>query len=251
MGTWICHLRIAEQLLAEIPGLDESAFSMGNVAPDFGIANEDGTAYDPPKEVTHFTEGDSEGTTIRDLIFYRTYLAPVRPDEDIKRYSFLLGYFFHLLTDGLWKVRIWRPSKRYFEDIVTLRGEFGAGLDFKVDWYNLDQCYVRDNPNCLFWRVFLKAPLPRLYLPYMTDDMISHQVEVIRKFYSQPEPSVLDRPYPYLNETAMSLFINDAAASILSLHNRLRYELPPPDLDSALRLLGVSDLEAFPPPLGD
>ena len=54
MGTWISHLRIAEQLLTAMPQLDEVAFIYGNLAPDSGLPNADWSAFDPPKEVTHF-----------------------------------------------------------------------------------------------------------------------------------------------------------------------------------------------------
>src|SRR5262245_39081459 len=62
MGTWISHLRIAENLLAQIPGLDEVAFAYGNLAPDSGLPNADWTIFDPPKTVTHFLRvGEDEG----------------------------------------------------------------------------------------------------------------------------------------------------------------------------------------------
>jgi len=62
MGTWISHLRIAEQLLTAMPQLDEVAFIYGNLAPDSGLPNADWSAFDPPKEVTHFLRpGEDEG----------------------------------------------------------------------------------------------------------------------------------------------------------------------------------------------
>jgi hypothetical protein len=42
MATWIAHLRLAENLLERIPGLDEAQFAIGNVAPDSGIPDENG-----------------------------------------------------------------------------------------------------------------------------------------------------------------------------------------------------------------
>ncbi len=67
MGTWIGHLRIAENLLAVLPHLDEVAFAFGSLAPDSGVPNEDWSQFDPPKEVTHFLRpGEDEGR-IKDL----------------------------------------------------------------------------------------------------------------------------------------------------------------------------------------
>lgn len=54
MGTWISHLRIAENFLVEHPELDHTLFTIGNLAPDSGVPNEDWSQFDPPKEQTHF-----------------------------------------------------------------------------------------------------------------------------------------------------------------------------------------------------
>src|SRR5689334_6010474 len=106
MGTWIAHLRIAENLLPQFPEVDEVTFAFGNLSPDSGIPNEDWTQFDPPKEVTHFLrKGDGEDA-IFDLVYYKDYLANVNPAEDIKLYSFRLGYFFHLICDIIWAKRI-------------------------------------------------------------------------------------------------------------------------------------------------
>lgn len=41
MASWMVHLRIADKLLGRISDLDESAFVLGNIAPDSGVPNED------------------------------------------------------------------------------------------------------------------------------------------------------------------------------------------------------------------
>lgn len=112
MGTWICHLRLAENLLSRIPSLDPHAFAIGNIAPDSGIPDENWQTFNPPKHITHFGNED-ETWGIADLDFYRQYLMDVSPDDGV-RYSFLLGYFFHLVTDNLWAVEIWRPHKEKY-----------------------------------------------------------------------------------------------------------------------------------------
>ena len=45
MASWMIHLRVADLLMDKIPGLDEIAFVMGNIAPDSGVPNADWTAY--------------------------------------------------------------------------------------------------------------------------------------------------------------------------------------------------------------
>lgn len=105
MGTWIAHLHIADKLLAVLPGLDEAAFACGSLAPDSGVPNANRSAFDPPKEVTHFLKPGEAEDHIKDLEFYRAYLADLALYADPVRHSFLLGYFFHLLCDNLWSRR--------------------------------------------------------------------------------------------------------------------------------------------------
>jgi hypothetical protein len=40
MATWIAHLRLAENLLETIDGLEAASFALGNIAPDSGIPDE-------------------------------------------------------------------------------------------------------------------------------------------------------------------------------------------------------------------
>ena len=56
MASWMIHLRVADLLMDRIPGLDETAFVMGNIAPDSGVPNSDWTKFQPPKDVSHFNE---------------------------------------------------------------------------------------------------------------------------------------------------------------------------------------------------
>ena len=48
------HLRIADELLKHIDNIDETAFIMGNIAPNSGVPNEDWSEFHPPKTVSHF-----------------------------------------------------------------------------------------------------------------------------------------------------------------------------------------------------
>ena len=127
MGTWISHLRIAENLSSHFPGLDEVTFAFGNLSPDSGIPNADWTEFDPPKEVTHFLKQGEGEHAIHDLVYYGQYLAPVQPEDDIKLYSFRLGYFFHLICDIMWAKRIWDATNGALVD--TLVGHVDLVLD--------------------------------------------------------------------------------------------------------------------------
>ena len=54
MASWMVHLRIADALIDKLAGIDNTAFVIGNIAPDSGIPNDDWTAFTPPKTVTHY-----------------------------------------------------------------------------------------------------------------------------------------------------------------------------------------------------
>src|SRR4030095_5774445 len=138
MGTWISHLRIAENLLDHFPELDEITFTFGNLSPDSGIPNANWTEFDPPKEVTHFLQkGDGEHA-IHDLVFYKQYLANISPEDDRKLYSFRLGYFFHLICDIMWAKRIWDASKIAYQNELEIN-KSETIEKIKTDWYGLDQ----------------------------------------------------------------------------------------------------------------
>lgn len=251
MGTWICHLRIAENLLARWPELDEVAFTFGNLAPDSGVPNADWTAFDPPKEVTHFLlPGEDEGR-VKDLAFYRGYLADLSPQPDRARYSFVLGYFCHLACDNLWWKLIAKATGSIYAEFLAQRGR-SLWSDVKEDWYGLDQRYVRDQRESLFWRVFLTAPYPPAYLPFIPAAALHHQFDYIRKFYSQPDPAwVLDRPYPYLNETTMDRFVDETTAAIASICARLDELERLTGTHTALTLLAAHQVEPYTAPIGD
>ena len=52
MATWIVHLRLAENLMQMIEGLDAPQFAIGNIAPDSGMPDEKWEKFEPPVEVT-------------------------------------------------------------------------------------------------------------------------------------------------------------------------------------------------------
>lgn len=62
MASWMVHLRIADKLLDQIPGLSPVEFIMGNIAPDSGVPNEDWSSYTPSSTVSHFRKGGSLST---------------------------------------------------------------------------------------------------------------------------------------------------------------------------------------------
>lgn len=252
MGSWISHLRIAENVLSQINWLDETAFTFGNLAPDSGLPNADWTQFDPPKEVSHFLPSGAGEGAAQDLVFYREYVSPVDRSQNPVLASFLIGYFAHLVSDHLWAERIGKASREAFAPLFEANPEVKAWDMIKEDWYALDQRYVRDHTDCLFWRVFLQAPIPQSPLPFVRQDAFEHQMAYIRDFYSHPtEGWVLDRPYPYLSETSMQRFVDETSTALVRIL-RLLATLPAPEgLTSATSLLTSAETAPFTPPLGD
>ena len=54
MASWMVHLRIADKLLDQIPGLSPTEFIVGNIAPDSGVPIADWSAFSPPTKISHF-----------------------------------------------------------------------------------------------------------------------------------------------------------------------------------------------------
>lgn len=251
MGTWITHLRIAEKLLEDFPDLDKTTFAFGNLSPDSGIPNADWTEFDPPREITHFVDKGEEEQEIHDLVYYRQYLANIQPEDDIKLYSFRLGYFFHLICDILWARRIVVASKQQFKSLFETDRKKAVSL-VKDDWYGLDQLYVRDHPGHIFWRVIMTQSFPPSYLPFVQQKALHHQYNHIRKFYSEQEDKwFLSIPYHYLSEATMTRFIDDCTRAILIIHQRIQDTNTWQGLESSASLLPEQLTAPYEEPLGN
>ena len=248
MGTWICHLRVAEKLLPYFPELDKTAFTFGNLAPDSGIPNETWTEFDPPKEVTHFLQKGEGEDMIRDLVYFREYVASINPQDNIQKYSFRFGYFTHLICDILWSKRIGAATKIAFHEILEQDHLKAIGVR-KDDWYGLDQLYNRAHPEGLFWQVIHKMPSPPSYLPFVNEAALHHQYNHIRKFYGEPDPEFfVERKYPYLNEPTMTRMVKDTVQAALTILEKIKYT-DIGSLQSTAEILPQEFMLPYPMPL--
>ena len=106
MATWVTHLMIADSVLQHFPELDKHAFCVGNIAPDCNVENEDWSAFTPSREVTHWMQGQRKKASDCDA-FYEEYIAKRRGHiQTTEEYSFLMGYYAHLITDAAFQKMI-------------------------------------------------------------------------------------------------------------------------------------------------
>jgi hypothetical protein len=240
MATWIAHLRIAENLLAHIPNLDPGQFAIGNLAPDASIPDENWETFSPLPDVTHFKRSQSVHKDIADLDFYREYLADV-PISDTPRFSFRLGYFFHLITDNLWTIQVGKPTTERFPEQFAADDKFI--WEVKKDWYGLDHIYVREHPDCLYWRVFLEAQPFDVVLPdgdrqgmaasgdldFLPLEAITRHQGFVKAYYQMENDDIqemITRPKNYLSKEAMDRFVKDATEKIFHIYQIL-WPTPP------------------------
>lgn len=243
MATWIVHLRIAEKLLEQFPGLDAAQFAIGNVAPDSGVPDKNWENFDPPPKITHFQpEEVREGFRSEDLRFYREFLKDVSRENDPARFSFLLGYFFHLVTDNLWGVRIIKPTmEKYpqqFEDDSNFIWEV------KRDWYGLDFVHVRADPDGIFWQVFLPAEYTTQYLDFYPPEAIPQQLEYIKTYYQRQDEEVENRlrfsENIYLTAKEMDDFVDNAVRTIISIYDQILNQGVPLEHTTAMDIVGYT-----------
>ncbi len=239
MATWIVHLRLTENILDLIPNLDAGQFAVGNVAPDSGVPDENWENFDPPPPVTHFLSPEKEWVGSADLDFYRKHLVDITPEKEPERFSFRLGYFYHLLTDNLWREKVYRPTKAHFQEEFLNNPNFNS--DVKKDWYGLDLAYVCNNPECLFWRVFLDAQPTFCDLDFLPMSAVNQQLNHIKFFYQRDDDEINNHYRPsdtYLTQEDVDKFVAETTQRLYRVYQALWDEKTPvPDEKSILTIV--------------
>ena len=214
MASWMVHLRIADKLLDQIPGLSPTEFIVGNIAPDSGVPNADWSAFFPPTKISHFKNdsGDADPDRFAD----KYWTEAKRSNYTGREYSFFLGYLTHLLTDVAWVEKIWHPAKVTFAHI---RAEDPDNFIWKVkeDWYDLDFKYLRDHPNFRAFRFYHQAVgFENTFMEEFSSDAFDNRRAYITGWYLEGKEN-LDREYPYLTEIQMDVFTEETARWIFDI----------------------------------
>jgi len=218
MATWGVHIRIAEAILKENRfEVDKTSFLVGNIAPDAGMPNADWSQFTPPPEISHWKDDDN---IINPQLFFDSNLS--REIEDRKEWSFLVGYYVHLMTDVEW-VGMIEDTRKVNTDYDKLKTDKNFIWEIKKDWYDLDHKYFRDNPVNIFWTDFQYIKEFPNYLDYFSEDAIMSRMNYITEFYNNPSED-LDREYKYLQMKDMNLFLNKTVRIITDeLNSKLAY----------------------------
>lgn len=211
MATWITHLRIAEGLLNERISRDE--FLAGNIGPDSGVPNEDFSRFDPPRKTTHWKDCenkiDSEG-------FYNKYIKNSNRN-DIKQYSFYLGYYVHLYTDKIWRDFQKEIHYKKSYDKVIKNKDFTKDKGFvkkiKMSLDKLDSAFLEKNRENIFSACFCKIDNIDDYLDYFPKNAFNISIQNIKKYYLD-EKNFLSDSFVYLTEDEMDCFIDMATKYI-------------------------------------
>lgn len=205
MSNWITHCIVSDIILKNIPWLDEKGFCLGNVAPDCNIENADWTAFEPPREFTHFMSGKSKLTTDYEK-FFEMYVKCVGHISD-EHYSFLLGYYSHLITDFEHQ-KFLRDEKRVDNMLTRISEDFefsaifsdypktydGAKKAFGKlrtdDIVYFEHSYLKINPDSSYNRILRLTDSFPDYLDFLPKGAIPRKIRVM----AYKAPDEFERP---------------------------------------------------------
>ena len=214
MASWMVHLRIADEILRRVKSLSALEFTVGNIAPDSGVPNENWTVFTPSTDISHFKIARADGKMI---ISPEKFVAKYLPSDKLSTYtneqfSFYIGYLCHLMTDVLWIERIFDPTAR--RDPEFSDSDRSCVQKWKQDWYDLDFLYLEKHPDAIaFTRYRDAVGFENLFMDEFSLTAFDERRKYICGFYSESH-GPLDREYPYLTEEEMDSFVSDAAATI-------------------------------------
>lgn len=200
MATWGVHIRIAERFANKYNQLDEAKFAAGNIGADCGQPNKDKSNFTPSIKISHWYD---ENNKINAVNFYNAHLD--KGIEDREKWSFLVGYYIHLMTDIRWRQLIvdFKKTNSHYAKLNTDKKFIWT---IKKDWYDLDHVYFSEHPECIFFTAFQHIRDFPDYLDYYPEGAIQKRITSITNFYNSTHDN-LDREYVYLSMDDMNVFI--------------------------------------------
>lgn len=203
MAMWGVHLRVARHFLNKIDKSHHREFVIGNIAPDCGYGKKDSLGeFTPPPEVTHWSpSGMKRDCRYKD--FFNTFLTGERGDD----YWFYLGYYVHLLTDIMWSVTMYMPTRIRYKSEYTKNPEFIKVI--KKDWNDIDVVHLRKLKAHPCLDIIKNAGEIKDYLTYYEKGQLTKQVKFIAEYYEEYGETE-ERDYEYTTPEQVSNFVECA-----------------------------------------
>jgi hypothetical protein len=231
MATWVTHLMIADSVMKQCHDLDRRGFCVGNIAPDCNVENEDWTCFTPPREVTHWMSAERKVASDCDSFCNEYILKRKSEIRTQEQYSFLLGYYAHLITDAAfqWYIRddkrvkdTWRRinadenlrarAKGYSEDWDSVK-KFILKKERMHEIYSMEAEYLRDNPTSGYFTEILPLKEFPNYIDYLPYGCIVRKIGVMG--YLPKLDENLTNPILMSREEFIS-FVGDTALLVVS-----------------------------------
>lgn len=216
MASWMIHLSVADALLDRIPGLEATAFVMGNMVPDSGIPNEDWSAFTPGSEVSHFRTTDENGIKLihEDWYIKQYFTQAQRGAYTAQQHSFYLGYLAHLLTDKLWARDIVYPLReRDVEAYERDRNEWFRVM--KQEWRMLDALFLKRHQDFRAFVIYEGArDFRNTYMSIFAEDAFERRRAFITAFCRQGAQNASGEPR-FLSEAQLERFVRNTANEIV------------------------------------
>ena len=211
------HLRIADKLLDQLKDIDETAFVMGNIAPDSGVPNEDWTKFSPPKNVSHFNDGKYNASININEFCSQYFNSEIIKAYNKKQFSFFLGYYVHLLSDIEW-------SKFVYQPLIQAHPEEAAEEEYKLvwtakkDWYDIDFLYLKQHPDFRGFSIYGNAVnFENKFMDIFAKDAFENRRQYICWFYRNDERGDFEREYKYLTPEQAEAFVQKTVEKIKTI----------------------------------
>jgi len=197
MASWVTHLIIADSVMRQCPELDRHGFCVGNIAPDCNVENEDWTCFTPSRKVTHWMNEERKVASDCDS-FCNEYIFKRKNNiQSHEQYSFLLGYYVHLITDAAfqWYIRDDRRVKDTWIRINANENLRLSAIGYPNDWdsvkkliskndrmheiYSMEAEYLRANPASGYLTEILTLKEFPDYIDYLPHGCIVRKIGVM------------------------------------------------------------------------
>jgi hypothetical protein len=197
MATWVTHLMIADSVMKQCHELDRHGFYVGNIAPDCNVENEDWTYFTPSREVTHWMSEERKVISDCDS-FCKEYILKRKSEiQSQEQYSFLLGYYTHLITDAAFHLYL-RDDKRVKDTWSRINADENLrvrAMEYSKDWdsvkklisknermheiYSMEAEYLRDNPTSGYLTEILPLKEFPDYIDYLPHGCVVRKIGVM------------------------------------------------------------------------